>query len=137
MKQFKQKFRCVRSVQIRSFFWSVFSRIQSGYFVSLHIQSKYGKIRTRKNSVFGHFSRSLHLQKCLWLLFAFFCLLIQLRIALHIGFLLNNSLSGCCRCRIRLGYFWTYVLGYVNERSYRTSCWKGYSKLSPLTKSVK
>ena len=27
-------------------------------FVTLRIQSKYGKIRTRKNSVFGHFSRS-------------------------------------------------------------------------------
>ena len=37
---------CVKSVQIRSFFWSVF----------FHIQAKYGKIRTRKNSVFGHFS---------------------------------------------------------------------------------
>ena len=32
---------CVESVQIRSFFWS-----------------EYGKIRTRKNYVFGHFSRS-------------------------------------------------------------------------------
>ena len=30
------------------FFWSVFSRIHY----------KYGKIRTRKNSIFGHFSRS-------------------------------------------------------------------------------
>ena len=29
------------------------------YSVSLHIQSKCGKIRTRKNSVFGHFSRSV------------------------------------------------------------------------------
>ena len=37
---------CVKSVQIRSYFWSVFSRIQ------------YRKIRTRNNSVFGHFSRS-------------------------------------------------------------------------------
>ena len=36
---------CVKSVQIQSFFWSVFSRIQA----------KYGKIRTRKNSIFGHF----------------------------------------------------------------------------------
>ena len=36
----------VKSVQIRSFFWSVFSCIQS----------EYRKIRTRKNSVFGHFS---------------------------------------------------------------------------------
>ena len=42
---------CVKSVQIRSFFWSVFSRIQS----------EYGKIRTGKNSVFGHFSRSVKL----------------------------------------------------------------------------
>ena len=30
------------------FFWSIYSRIQS----------EYGKIRTRKNSVFGHFSHS-------------------------------------------------------------------------------
>ena len=39
---------CVKSVQIRSFFWSVFSCIRT----------EYGKIRTRKNSVFGHFLRS-------------------------------------------------------------------------------
>ena len=38
------------SVQIGSFFWSVFSRIR--------IQLEYRKIRTRKNSVFGHISRS-------------------------------------------------------------------------------
>ena len=38
----------MKSIQIRSFFWSVFSRIQS----------EYRKIRTRKNSVFGHFSHS-------------------------------------------------------------------------------
>ena len=38
----------VRSVQIRSFVWPIFSCIQS----------KCRKIRTRKNSVFGHFSRS-------------------------------------------------------------------------------
>ena len=34
---------------IGSFFWSLFS----------YIQSKYRKIRTRKNSVFGQFSRSV------------------------------------------------------------------------------
>ena len=33
---------CVKSAQIRSFFWSVFSRIRT----------EYGKLRTRKNSVF-------------------------------------------------------------------------------------
>ena len=37
----------MKSVQIRSFVWSVFSRIWT----------EYGKIPTRKNSVFGHFSR--------------------------------------------------------------------------------
>ena len=38
---------CVKSVQIRSFFWSVFSSIQS----------EYRKIRTRNNSIFGHFTQ--------------------------------------------------------------------------------
>ena len=37
--------QCVKNVQIRSFF-----------------QSEYGKIRTRKNSVFGHFSHSVILR---------------------------------------------------------------------------
>ena len=40
---------CGKFVQIWSYFWSVFSCIQS----------EYRKIRTRKNSVFGHFSRSV------------------------------------------------------------------------------
>ena len=38
----------MKSVQIRSFFWSLFSCIQS----------EYRNRRTRNNSVFGHFSRS-------------------------------------------------------------------------------
>ena len=44
---FKTRY-CVKSVQLRSYFWSVFSCIQSGY----------RKIQTRNNSVVGHFSRS-------------------------------------------------------------------------------
>ena len=43
---------CMKSVQIRSFFWSVF----------FCIQSKYRKMRTRKCSVFGQFSRSASTQ---------------------------------------------------------------------------
>ena len=39
----------MKSVQIQSFSWSLFPCIQS----------KYRKIRTRKNFVFGHFSRSV------------------------------------------------------------------------------
>ena len=38
----------MNSVQIRSYFWSVFSCIHS----------EYRKIQTRNNSVFGHFSRN-------------------------------------------------------------------------------
>ena len=49
---------CVKSVQIRSFSWSVFSRMWTEYGEILRIQPECGKIRTRKNSVFGHFSRS-------------------------------------------------------------------------------
>ena len=41
LKAFHNENRCVKSVQIRIFFWSVFSCIQ-----------------TRKNSVFRHFSRN-------------------------------------------------------------------------------
>ena len=39
-------------------YFPAFGLNTEGYFVSLHIQSKCGKIRTRNNSVFGHFSRS-------------------------------------------------------------------------------
>ena len=46
------------SVQIRSFFWSRFSYIRTEY-GNLRIQSVYRKIRTRKNSVFGHFSHNI------------------------------------------------------------------------------
>ena len=44
---------CAKSVQIRSFFWSVFSRIWTEYGDLLLIQSKYVQMRPRKNSVFG------------------------------------------------------------------------------------
>ena len=47
---------CMKSVQVRSYFWSVFSCIRT----------KYRKIRTRKNSVFAQFSRS---DSCLTLCF--------------------------------------------------------------------
>ena len=46
--QVNKLLHCVKSVQIWSYFWSVFSCIRT----------EYRKIRTRNNSVFGHFSRS-------------------------------------------------------------------------------
>ena len=45
---------CVKSVQMRSFLWSVFSRIRAEY-GDLRSTGKYGP---GKNSVFGHFSHS-------------------------------------------------------------------------------
>ena len=48
-KYITEEYHSVKSVQIRSFFWSVFSRIRT----------ETEKIGTRKNSIFGHFSRSV------------------------------------------------------------------------------
>ena len=58
--RFSLTVHCVKSVQIQSFFWSVFSfiRIFLIYYINLRIQSAYRKIRTRKNSISGLFSRS-------------------------------------------------------------------------------
>ena len=56
-------FHCVESVQIQSYFWSLFSciRTECGDLLSnLRIQCEYRKIRARINSVFGHFSRSVY-----------------------------------------------------------------------------
>ena len=52
---------CVKCVQIRRFsgpYFPAFGLNTERYFVSLRIQFECGKILTRKNSVFGHFSRS-------------------------------------------------------------------------------
>ena len=45
----QKEYHCVKSVQIRSYFWNVFSCIRA----------EYRKIRTRSNSIFGHFSRNV------------------------------------------------------------------------------
>ena len=55
---------CVKYVQIRTFsgpYFPAFGLNTKRYFVSLRIQFKCGEIRTRKNSFFGHFSRSASL----------------------------------------------------------------------------
>ena len=74
---------CVISVQIRSFSWSVFSRIRTEYGeryeVSLRIQSECWKIRTRKNSVFGHISQSQNLNFILIHLIPLFIFYIPLK----------------------------------------------------------
>ena len=47
-----------KSFRIRSFFWSVFSHIRTEILHAVEC----GKIRTRKNSVFGHFSRGARMK---------------------------------------------------------------------------
>ena len=49
---------CVKSVQIRGFFWFVLSRIWTEY--GYLLQSECGKIWTGKNSVNGYFSPSIN-----------------------------------------------------------------------------
>ena len=80
---------CVKSVQIRSYFWSMFSLMWSEYgeilrihFVSLRIHAKCGKIRTRNNSAFGHFSPSERIKSS-------YLLLRTLQSALHVWQLIN------------------------------------------------
>ena len=75
-------FHCVKSLQIRSFFWSVFSCIQS----------KYRKIRTRKNSIFVQFFSQ-------WLLKTAAALtLIQIIVPIFhvLPFLISNIMSLIC-----------------------------------------
>ena len=63
---FHDRYYSMKRVQIRSFFWSVFSFIPvfglntEIYGVNLRIQSEYRKIPTRKNSVFWHLPRSVY-----------------------------------------------------------------------------
>ena len=48
--------KCVKSVQIWNYFWSAFSCVWTEYGdLLLRIQSEYRKIRSKNNSVFGHF----------------------------------------------------------------------------------
>ena len=55
LTRFQLADHCMKSVRIRSCFWSVFS----------YIRTEYRKIRTKNNSVFGHFSCSvMHLKYC-------------------------------------------------------------------------
>ena len=65
------------------------------YSISLRIQSEYGKKRTRKNSVFGHFSRSVrNIHKWITVLNDFHFLLIYFQC------------SSCCRKKIRCKNKW-------------------------------
>ena len=68
-------------------FWSVLSYPVFGlntiYSVNLHIQSEYRKIRTKNNSVFGHFSRSAIHQLSSILSVCVSCLSSEINFQLH------------------------------------------------------
>ena len=59
LAQIVHNFHCAKSVQVWSVFLSLFSRNWTEYREIRSIQSKCGKMQTRKNSVFRHFSRSV------------------------------------------------------------------------------
>ena len=61
-----KELHCLKSIQIRIFsgpYFTVFELNTEICSVNLHIPSEYRKIRTRKNTVFGHFSNSVNFQK--------------------------------------------------------------------------
>ena len=75
--------------------------------VNLRIQSKYRKIRTRKNSVFGHFSRSVKLTE-LWFSFycseGYFCLRHMNQLLVFNPFLASDFLSSSLKYQKDLGF---------------------------------
>ena len=116
----------MKCVQIRSFVCSVFFRIQS----------ECEKIRTRKNSLFGHFSRSdkhRHIQETVkhtrisfWLRITYFCVdskpiektesalhdqhlpgsLIMFRLVLSLSYFLFFCILSCLVVGLSLEIFW-------------------------------
>ena len=83
------KIRFVKSVQTRIFFWSVFF-LYSDWIQS--IQSEYRKIRTRKNSVFGHFSRSDLLANFIALIYKLYEFNLKIMVLSSIKMMLRISL---------------------------------------------
>ena len=73
----------MKSVQMRSFSWSVFSRIWTEY------REKCRKIRTRKNSVFRHFSRSVSKWKISYTVKSVISLSSQVKFYKRFSFTLN------------------------------------------------
>ena len=59
-----QRDKCPNKEFFSGPYFPVFGLNTERYGVSLRIQSEYGKIQTRKNSVCGHFSRSVKINFC-------------------------------------------------------------------------
>ena len=85
----------MKRFQIRSLFWSIFS----------YIRTQLRKIRTRKNSVFGHFSHSVTHWKTWWFGLLLTCLsdLFYSKVAFYgrysnIGSILRNNKTLHLRC---------------------------------------
>ena len=87
----------LKSVQIRSFLWSVFSSIQS----------KYRKIRTSKNSAFGHFSHSVYW----WLPKIFYSLKSYHKLRTSEGIWTNTESYS----KLNYGRKWKYLIGIKKE----------------------
>ena len=97
----------MKIVQIRSYFWSVFSRIRTEYG---HIQSECGEIRTRNNSVFGHFSHSEMLRNEFWCNYCLVVVSFSRRFtAQKMKFSINDFFSKCQQIRRKVR-IWSHSL---------------------------
>ena len=98
----------VKSLQIQSFFWSVFSCIWT----------EYRKIRARKNSVFGHFSRSgnwkLHFSKTIGVINSE---LSKVKWVICLCKLINKVRLIFCRSTLKLNKNIAYTVGWKKDLS--------------------
>ena len=107
--------QCVKSVQIRSYFWPVFGRNTEIYSVILRIQSDYWKIRTRSNSVFGHLSRSgdftgraTYIKHWKKFLFCWLKVYLSIKLKDHPGNLLYQTGSVVFVLHVEVSKFWRW-----------------------------
>ena len=87
------RMHCVKSVQIRSFFWSVFSCIQS----------ESSKLQTRKNLVFRHFPRS---DGCLQM-----CSIFETK---HFSFYLLNNCPEFEK-KLKIQHYFFYISNFIKR----------------------
>ena len=119
----KDQCHCVKSVQIRSYFWFAFSCIWTEYgdllrksLYSIRIQEK----RTRNNSIYGHFSRSVSSIFCIFKM-SFWSSECSLQSKYLIRFCISSFFL--CACLVSIGCFWGIAVVVMVPYIFLDSAW--------------
>ena len=139
-------FHCVKSVQIRSFFWSVFSRVRTEcreilrISLSLLIQSEYGKIRTRKKlRIWTLFMQCLDLDFLILSnnnVWASWCVLLAWKNYVHSHCLTRVQYVSNCTLSIATYNFWQFLV--TNSRIWLVNILRrNFDTLSKKEKNMK